>query len=261
MNNHRLKINKPNRYIKQLFVIILFISATDLKANAQNDNAVHSKVDSTAIFPGDGLDKLIDYVTSNIVYPAKAKENNVQGTVFISFVIETDGSIDSIKIMHGIGSGCDEEVVRVLKASRGWGPAKLNNLVVRSKFTVPIIFSLPGSKTPDNIQPVNDVFAIVEHEPEFPGGMEGLTKYLAKTIRYPESARNNNIHGKVFVTFVVEKNGRLSNIKIMRGIGGGCDEEAVRLIAGSPKWSPGTQNGQPVRAQFTIPINFAYITN
>lgn len=100
------------------------------------------------------------------------------------------------------------------------------------------------------------IFTAVEHEPEFPGGMQKFSKFLQNSIRYPAEAHDKNIQGKVFITFVVEKDGSLTDIKVVRGIGGGCDEEAVRVMKLSPKWNPGTQNSHTVRVFYTIPLSF-----
>lgn len=100
------------------------------------------------------------------------------------------------------------------------------------------------------------IFVIVESMPSFPGGEEARIKYLSENIKYPKLARESNIQGRVFVTFVVEKDGRISNVKILRGIGGGCDEEAIRVIKNMPKWIPGKQRNVPVRVQFNMPIKF-----
>lgn len=102
----------------------------------------------------------------------------------------------------------------------------------------------------------NQIFTAVENQPDFPGGMQAFYKYLGNNIRYPAVARENNVQGRVFVTFVVEKDGSLTDIKVMRGIGSGCDEEAVRVLKKSPKWKAGIQNGRPVRVQYSVPIAF-----
>ena len=100
------------------------------------------------------------------------------------------------------------------------------------------------------------IFTVVESEPEFPGGMEALYKYLAQNIKYPQLARENGITGKVYVTFVVEKDGSIANPRILRDIGGGCGAEAIRVVKAMPKWSPGKQRGKAVRVQFNLPVNF-----
>jgi len=101
-----------------------------------------------------------------------------------------------------------------------------------------------------------EIFTIVEQQPSFPGGEEKLMEYLGKNISYPPMAKESGIQGTVFVTFVVEPDGSVTNAKIMRGIGGGCDEEAIRVVRNMPKWTPGKQRGKPVRVQFNLPIRF-----
>ncbi|MDN5284733.1 MAG: TonB family protein [Mucilaginibacter sp.] len=102
----------------------------------------------------------------------------------------------------------------------------------------------------------NQIFTSVEQIPEFPGGLDKFGAYLSKSIRYPAVARENGTQGRVIVTFVVERDGSLTDIKVTRGIGSGCDEEAVRVLKNSPKWKPGIQNGRPVRVQYSVPISF-----
>ena len=103
----------------------------------------------------------------------------------------------------------------------------------------------------------SEVFTEVEQTPEPEGGMQGFYQYMGKYVRYPAEARNNKIEGRVIVQFIVEKDGSLSNVSALRGPGHGLDEEAARVVAASPKWKPGRQNGKPVRTQFTIPVQFS----
>lgn len=113
-----------------------------------------------------------------------------------------------------------------------------------------------NSDTKQVTEDSNEIFTAVEHSAEFPGGIQKFYDYLGKQIKYPAAARENNVQGKVYMTFVVEKDGSLTDIKVMRGIGSGCDEEAIRVLKASPKWKPGEQNGRTVRQQYTVPINF-----
>ena len=101
-----------------------------------------------------------------------------------------------------------------------------------------------------------EIFTIVENMPEFPGGTTELFRYLSKNIKYPAMAKDAGIKGKVYVTFVVDKDGSIADVKVLRGIGGGCDEEAIRVVKGMPKWAPGKQRGKSVRVQYNLPINF-----
>ncbi len=100
------------------------------------------------------------------------------------------------------------------------------------------------------------IFIIVEQSAVFPGGEANLFKFLSENITYPKLARESGIQGMVYVTFVVEKDGSITDVKILRGIGGGCDEEAIRVVKKMPKWSPGKQRGKPVRSQFRLPVKF-----
>jgi len=100
------------------------------------------------------------------------------------------------------------------------------------------------------------VFFIVEDMPEFPGGDLALRKYLASQIKYPVIAQENGIQGKVYVTFVVGKDGKVSNARIARGVDPSLDKEALRVVMGLPTWKPGKQRGKPVNVSYTVPINF-----
>ncbi len=101
-----------------------------------------------------------------------------------------------------------------------------------------------------------EIFTVVESMPEFPGGQTKMMEYIAKNIKYPAMARESGIQGRVFVNFVVEPDGSVSNVKVLRGIGGGCDEEAVRVVEAMPKWTPGRQRGKAVRVSFNLPVRF-----
>jgi len=100
------------------------------------------------------------------------------------------------------------------------------------------------------------IFIVVESMPEYPGGIKELYKYLGENIKYPTIAKESHITGKVYVNFIVEKDGSISGVKILRGIGGGCDEEAKRIIANMPNWKPGKQRGKAVRVSYNIPVKF-----
>jgi protein TonB len=100
------------------------------------------------------------------------------------------------------------------------------------------------------------IFTIVEEMPSFPGGEAELFKYLGKNIKYPEMANSAGISGVVYVTFVVDKDGKIKDVKVLRGIGGGCDEEAVRVVKNMPSWKPGKQRGKSVTVQYNLPIRF-----
>ncbi len=120
--------------------------------------------------------------------------------------------------------------------------------------------SAVGSSTTDGTGIGDEIYEGVGIEafPEFEGGMKAWYKYVSKNLRYPEMAVDQAKGGKVFVSFVVERDGSISNVQVMRGVGFGMDEEAARVIKKSPKWNPGKQNGKPVRVRFNMPITFSF---
>ena len=101
-----------------------------------------------------------------------------------------------------------------------------------------------------------DIFMVVEDAPEFPGGIQALLDYLKKNIDYPEICKKNKIQGRVIVTFIVEKDGSISEPEVLKEVFPALDLEALRLIKEMPKWKPGTQKGKPVRVQYSVPVNF-----
>ena len=101
-----------------------------------------------------------------------------------------------------------------------------------------------------------DVFMVVEDAPEFPDGIQALLDYLKENIRYPKICFDNNIQGRVIVSFIVEKDGSISDPKVVKGVNPSLDKEAVRVISTMPKWKPGKQKGIPVRVRFSVPVNF-----
>ena len=121
-------------------------------------------------------------------------------------------------------------------------------------FMLALIFSFTTTET--QAQKKTKVYDIVEVMPQYPGGMQELMQYLAKNIKYPPKAEKKGIEGKVMINFIVEKDGSISNVKIVRHIHPLLDKEAERVIKAMPRWSPGKQEGKPVRVKFNIPVAF-----
>lgn len=102
----------------------------------------------------------------------------------------------------------------------------------------------------------DQIYVGAEQSPAPVGGLPAFYSYVQKNLRYPSRAKRMNVQGKVYVEFVVDKDGSLSDIKILKGIGSGCDEEALRVLKNAPNWKPGKQRGRPVRVRMTVPIIF-----
>lgn len=119
-----------------------------------------------------------------------------------------------------------------------------------------IIDAVPVIDADEGDEADAEVFVIVEDMPEFPGGELALRKWIANNIKYPVIAAENGIQGKVYVQFVVDRDGSVSNARIARGVDPSLDQEALRVVNNLPKWKPGMQRGKPVRVSYTVPINF-----
>lgn len=102
----------------------------------------------------------------------------------------------------------------------------------------------------------DEIFQIVEEMPSYPGGESQMMVFISKNLNYPKVARETGIQGRVFVSVVIEPDGTVTNAKVKQGIGGGCDEEAIRVVESMPKWNPGKQRGTYVRVAYLIPVNF-----
>ncbi|MBL7964100.1 MAG: energy transducer TonB [Flavobacteriales bacterium] len=102
----------------------------------------------------------------------------------------------------------------------------------------------------------NEPLTIAEVMPEYPGGKDALFAYIGTNLKYPQQAVEEGIEGVVFVSFVVEVDGKISGVSVLRGIGGGCNEEALRVVRSMPNWTPGMQAGKPVRVKYNLPIRY-----
>jgi len=225
------------------------------KENLSDDKEeVFVIVEKVPEFPG-GDEARLEFLRSNIRYPDEAKEKRIQGTVYIGFIVEKDGTVTNVKILKGIGKVCDDEAIRVTKLMPKWTPGKQKGKVVRVQYQMPIKFTL--AKDDKESDQNDEAFVIVEQTPEFPGGDEVRLEFLRSNITYPAEAKEKGIQGTVFIGFIVEKDGTVTNVKILRGIGKVCDDEAIRVTKLMPKWTPGKQKGKVVRVQYQMPIKFS----
>ena len=200
-------------------------------------------------FPG-GATALMEYISERLVYPREAKNAGVEGSVFIGVVVMEDGSLACAKVLKGLGYGCDEAALEVFEGMPRWMPAVNRGQAIRYPYEVPVIF---GHKQEIVEQ---EIIHIVENMPEYPGGFDAMSDFISANLVYPLEAKDAAIEGRVFVGFVVEKDGAVSSIKLLRGIGYGCDEAAMDVVRKMPKWKPAMQRGKPVRIEYMFPVKF-----
>lgn len=243
------------KFLFMLAIILTICTSSfcqSVEINERKDTTFES-VQQMPSFPG-GEIELYNYLASNMRYPDSAKILGLQGKIYVEFVVCKTGKICDFKICKGnIGKGCEEEAIRVLKGMPDWIPGKHNGENVNVKFRLPIHFTLNGTTIKKDT-----IYDSVQQMPSFPGGEEELYKFLGSNMIYPENARQSELHGKLIVEFVVSNLGKIKDVKISNGyIGGGCEEEAIRLIKIMPDWIPGKQNDKPVNVYFRMPFIFS----
>ncbi|MEN8116757.1 MAG: energy transducer TonB [Bacteroidota bacterium] len=128
-------------------------------------------------------------------------------------------------------------------------------LLVLLFFLIPVAALNSGAQ--ETVKKKGDVYLTPEVMPEYPGGNEGLTSFIMKNVNYPEQAKKEGITGKVFVSFIIDKQGKVTKVKVEESVHTLLDNEAVRVVKLMDKWTPGKEKGKPVKVQYTLPINFA----
>ena len=248
--NQKPKTIEHMNITKKLMTLLLAMLAC-MSASAQD-----TMIDETCPpqFPG-GDAALISFLNENIMYPPTAAQDKVEGKVIVQFMVKKTGKIDKVKVLRSVHKDLDEEAVRVIKMMPDFIPAKQNGEVVDMLYTVPVSFKLfdemkplivsEGSDVPDDFQP-----------PMFPGGEEALMLFLKVNVKYPQSAAKRNVQGRVVMQFVVDKTGKVGEIKVAKSVDKALDAEATRVCKQLPDFYPAMENGEPVSVWFTLPITF-----
>jgi TonB family protein len=224
--------------------------------------------DIPAMFTG-GNDQMKKFIASALVYPKEASEKNIEGLVVYTFVVEKDGTLTNFECIHHADPALDAEALRILQMMPPWRPAKLNGENVRSTGYVPMYFRLnknakqsksiaakPVAKSNPTLAVDEEVLAIVDKMPQFPGGEKKLSTYLSNQIKYPDPEYQRGIEGRVVCAFIVDRDGNIHNIEVIEGENEALNREAVRVLSTMPKWEPGENGGQKVNVKCLLPIEF-----
>lgn len=185
--------------------------------------------------------------------------------VYAQFTIRKDGALEDVDIIKAPNQELAQVAKRILLDMPIWKPAKVRGKTVQTKMILPIALSPNKSYSHYIEQPPahvieevdeNPIYSIVEENPRFPGGEEACMLWLAENIVYPETCIEQGIQGRVYAQFVIEKDGSLTNIKVVKSPHLDLSEEAIRVLANMPQWKPGRQRGKAVRVKFSLPVNF-----
>jgi TonB family protein len=200
-------------------------------------------------FIGEG--GFMHYLATNIKYPNVAREMGKQGTVYISFVVEKDGSITNVRERKGVSGAPDltKEAIRVIAAMPKWKPGEMNGKPVRIEMTQPIKFVLEG-EGPSTLP--------VIVKPSFPGGDSALAAYIKQNLIYPKKEKKHHKEGTVEIGFTVNTDGTISNVEVKSEVPGapGLTKEAVRLVKAMPQWNPGKLNASVTPMVTQVSIEF-----
>lgn len=222
---------------------------------------------SKPVFLGGDINKYLN-AQPNTLSPYLPLDAN-KGTK-VTFTVGIDGKLSNT-FAEGECHCAESEAIRLIQLTSGqWKPAQNNDIAVAAAVKLDVFFTPSATEkimvkgiTPQgkfeeiNTDKVYEVFDI-QKMPQFPGGEVALQNYLKTNLKYPEEAKKALIQGTVVLDFVVEKNGSISTIRVMKDPGGGLGAEAIRLIKAMPTWQPGELGGVPVKARFTLPIRFRF---
>ena len=235
-------------------------------------------------FP-EGMQALLHYIRSHLQPPPDSIRNRIQGRVIVRFVVEPDGTITNAEVIKGLHPFCDREAIRLIESMPKWIPGKHNGVAVPVYFYIPVGFTTSNYMTgnpylepisiadrPDRVKIIDfpildtttgnrqttvpEIYYVVEQMPRFPGGDTAMLKYIRENLRYPQAAIEKEIQGRVIVKLVVNTDGTLSDIYVIKPLDPQCDQEAIRIIQSMPRWIPGRHNGVAVPVYYLVPVTF-----
>ena len=241
---------------------------TEVMESRAVEGEVFKVVEEMPEFVG-GMAECMKYLAANVNYPTEAIEKGIQGRVIVQMVVTKEGDIADTKIARGIDPLLDAEALRVVSGMPKWKPGKQKGEAVNVRYTLPVMFRLGGdadkkeAATPKEADTQteaqvdeNGLHQVCEEMPEFPGGMRECMNWLGKNVNYPATAQEKGIQGRVIIQFVVERDGSITEPKVVRGVDPDLDKEALRVVSAMPNWKPGKHKGEVVRVKYTLPVMY-----
>jgi len=243
-----------------------------------NLDEVKTITDEMPVFPG-GIRALQKYIAKQVKYPKLAQSEQIEGRVFVSFVVNKEGIVINAALAKKVHPQLDREALRVVSSLPKWNPGKKDGEFVNIAYTVPVNFQLKNliNKPVTLLDPLHariknssdyhlenvlrtkksKEYVLVEKMPQFVSENGNLRRYIARKIQYPALAAEQGYEGKVFVQFVVTTDGSVAKVKVIKGANIELNKEALRVVNNMPKWIPGEQLGKKIEVKYTIPIRFS----
>ena len=210
------------------------------------------QVETKPTFNGSDANAFSLWVNQNLQYPAACKEAGQEGRVTIQFTVSSTGKVKDVKVLRGVCEELDKEAVRVVSSSPDWTPGYHEGKAVAVTYTFPIIFQTKKQEKTDVVP-----FQYAEIKPGFNGGdVNEFSKWVNEQLVYPENCKKEGISGRVTLTFTVSETGKVTDVKVLRGVHKDLDNEAIRVVSSSPDWTPGISDGKPVAIKYTFPVIF-----
>lgn len=237
-------------FIAITFFTIQLVSAQETTTDPHKLIYNLDQIEKIPEFPG-GMEGFYNFIRKNYNAPSKT----LLDKVLVRFIVEIDGSLSSFKVLKSVNYDSDKEAFRVLSICPNWIPGEKNGQKVRCRLILPIsklIYNYQIHTLSTEQKNKGNVYNIagIEKKPEFPGGIEKLQVFIKKNYIAP----SKQVKGKVYATFIIEMDGSISDIKVLRDLGYGTGEEARRVLLIAPKWIPGEQHGLKVRTLYSLPI-------
>ncbi len=237
-----------------VFLVILSVTFSKLfgqvsqNSPSEGQSTVYRYVEQMPEFPG-GEGQIYRFIRNNLKYPEQAKLQNISGRVFLRFVINETGDVTNVQLVQGLGYGCDEAALAVVKAMPKWTPGKQAGKPVSVQYSLPIVFNLKS----DNDKPsVNATGA------QFPGGEESLKDFIATNLRFPEHGKLESTDARSILVFQVDEHGHTSAPQVQNSLGRDFDKELFRFYKLLPKsFVPAEREGKKVQASFVLPVDFS----
>ena len=207
-------------------------------------------------------------LAEHLAYPDAAKQAGVDGFVIVRFVVDEKGKAIDYTIDEDPGYGMGEAALKAVKKIGKWMPGRNKGEAVKVRMTIPVKFVMPEQPIETSPVLLPDVMDFAEHMPRFQGcdrtdekearncTHQSIAQFMRANLAYPEEAKKQNINGTVIVTFIVNETGMVTDAQVEEGIGGGCDEEAIRLVKSMPQWTPGMHGGKTVKVRLQLPFQF-----
>ena len=233
---------------------------------AASGRTVYLRVDEPPRFQGGDVLAFRDWVFRHLCFGGEMFREGVEARLVVSFVVGRQGAVEEPEVVSSTDERCSAEVLRVLASAPRWTPGRLGNVAVRTKLVMPVNIQLAvptaadslAAGLSDGIPLEEDVAGELERMPLFQGGdLQSFRKWVMENLKYPREALEDEVEDDIVVTFIVEKDGTLSEIVVEQGLNLALIREVGRVLTLSPKWEPGRLgNGEPVQVRYTLPLIF-----